>query len=115
MQLQRSVWLFFYLTHQCVQMQKKKQTSVVQQHPAARPLRPFEMRWVDSVDLRQILNISRTTLFNWEKDHQLPIPNLLGGKKYYDLLALEKMMEAGQQTKVKPIKRPGKSPDKSAE
>ena len=108
MQLHRSVWLFYYLTHQCVQMQKKKQSSVVQQQQVARPLRPFEMRWVDSVDLRRILNISRTTLFNWEKHHQLPIANVLGGKKYYDLLALEKMMVAGQKTGVKPKNRPGK-------
>lgn len=110
MQLQRSVWLFYYLTHQCVQMQKKKQTSVLEQHPAARPLRPFEMRWVDSVDLRRILNISRTTLFNWEKDHQLPIANVLGGKKYYDLIALEKMMEARQKNDEKPKSRSGKLP-----
>lgn len=91
-------------------MQKKKQISVLEQHPAARPLRPFEMRWVDSVDLRRILNISRTTLFNWEKDHQLPVAIELGGKKYYDLIALEKMMEAGQKTGVKPKRRPDKLP-----
>ena len=100
--------VIYYLTHQCVLMQKKKQYPVVQKQQAARPLRPFEMRWVDAIDLRRILNISRTTLFNWEKDNQLPIPFEMGGKKYYDLIALDKMMET-PKSEAKPKGKPGKA------
>jgi hypothetical protein len=53
---------------------------------------PFERRWVDSCELSRILKISRTTLFNWETKRKILVATPLGGKKYYDLSALEDYM-----------------------
>ncbi|WP_301930462.1 AlpA family transcriptional regulator [Ferruginibacter sp.] len=62
--------------------------------------RPFQTRWVDAYELRQILKISRTTLFNWEKK-KIVTAVVLGGKKYYDLSAIEKFMETQPKKKSK--------------
>lgn len=83
-------------------MPKKKQPAAKKKQQPAQLPRPFESRWADAVDLRRILNISRTTQFNWEND-KLLMASELGGKKYYDLHALNKRLEAA-------LKKRGKKP-----
>jgi hypothetical protein len=76
--------------------------------------RPFESRWVDSCDLRRILNISRTTQFNWEKKMNLLVASVLGGKKYYDLVAIEKYLESVKQVSARPARKAYKKPEKQS-
>ena len=84
-------------------MPKKKQsTNNKKEQPVPQP-RPFEARWADAVDFRRILNISRTTLYKWENKLNLLVASELGGKKYYDLEALNKRLVAG-------LKKKGKKP-----
>lgn len=54
----------------------------------------FESKWVDAFDLRRILNISRTTQFDLEKNKKLLAVSKLGNKKYFDLVALDQYLES---------------------
>ena len=84
-------------------MPKKKQsTNNKKEQPVPQP-RPFEASSADAVDFRRILNISRTTLYKWENKLNLLVASELGGKKYYDLDALNKRLVAG-------LKKKGKKP-----
>ena len=77
-------------------------------------VRPFELRWVDSVDLRRILKIGRTTHYNWETKKNLLVASDFGGKKYYDLVEIEKYLEAVKQVSSGPASKVPKRPEKKS-
>ncbi len=89
-------FVILFITYQCIHMPKKKQSSAGKKQRPVKQRTPFEFRWVDAFDLKRILNISRTTLYKWEI-LKLVVPAFIGGKKYYDLLAVEKHLEATQK------------------
>lgn len=76
----------------------------------------FQAKWVDAYTLREILKISRTTLYQLERLGLLSVCKL-GNKKYYDLVGLDRLMESTKlpltSTIIQKITRELKKPQKS--